>query len=91
MQRTYVARPEGPLDRAVVDALDLGTLRKISMEWVTRDFRLRRGDQVWQVAFRLEALIRGYRPLMFVILEFQSGGDSHMALRFLEYGNELYR
>ena len=89
--RRYVAKPEGPLDRALIDALDLRTLRKISMEWVTRGFRLRRGDQVWQVAFKPQAQARGYPPLMFVNLEFQSRSDGVMALRFLDQGNELYR
>lgn len=91
MLRTYVARPEGPLDRSLVEALDFDTLRKISTEWVTRGFRLRRGDQVWQVAFRAEARARGHPSLMFVNLEFQSRRDSTMALRFLDHGNELYR
>ena len=89
--RSYVAKPEGPLDRALIDALDLRTLRKISMEWVTRGFRVRRGDQVWQVAFKPRAQARGYPPLMFVNLEFQSRSDGVMALRFLDQGNELYR
>ena len=91
MLRRYLVEPDGPLPRAMVEALDLRTLRKISPEWVTRGFRLRRADQVWQAAFRDEAQARGYPRLMFVNLEFQSRRDGAMALRFLDHGSELYR
>lgn len=89
--RRYLVEPEGPLPRSVIEALDLRTLRKISPEWVTRGFRLRRADQVWQVAFRQDARSHGYPALMFLNLEFQSRRDGLMALRFLDHGNELYR
>ena len=91
MLRGYLAEPAGPLGRDLVDALDLGTLSKLSMEWVTREFRLRRGDQVWRVAFTPAARKRGYPAFMLVNLEFQSRRDGYMALRFLEQGAELYR
>ena len=91
MLRGYLAEPAGPLDRTLIDALDFGTLNKLSMEWVTREFRLRRGDQVWRVACTRQAREHGYPPFMLVNLEFQSRRDSYMALRFLEQGAELYR
>ncbi len=91
MLQGYLVEPHGPLRRALVAALDLETLRKVSMEWVTRDFRLRRGDQVWQVAFNEAARSRGYPAFLLVNLEFQSRRDGQMALRFLEQGGELVR
>ena len=102
----YLAEPAGPLPKALVDSLDLDGLRKLSSEWVTREFRLRRGDQVWEVPFterafsrgarggtpRMErAQARGYPQFLLLNLEFQSRRDGFMALRFLEHGNELYR
>ena len=89
--RTYLAAPAGPLDRRLLDGLDLGTLRKVPAEWVTRDFRLRRGDQVWRVDFTAAAQRAGYPKFLLVHLEFQSRNDEFMALRYLEYDGELYR
>lgn len=91
MFRGYLAEPHGPLRRELVAALDLNTLRKVSTEWVTRDFRLRRGDQVWQVAFSDAGRSRGYPAFLLVNLEFQSRRDRQMALRFLDQGGELVR
>ena len=87
----FLAEPAGPLPRPLVDALDLGRARKLSMEWATREFRVRRGDQVWEVPFRESAQAEGYPPFLLVNLEFQSRRDGLMALRFAEQGNELYR
>lgn len=91
MLQGYLVRPHGPLRRELVAALELDTLRKVSMEWVTREFRLRRGDQVWQVSFSEAARSRGYPAFLLVNLEFQSRVDGQMALRFLEQGGELLR
>ena len=87
----FLAEAAGPLPRTLVDALDLDRVRKLSMEWVTREFRLRRGDQVWEAPFKPDARRRGYPPFLLVNLEFQSRRDGLMALRFVEQGNELYR
>ncbi len=87
----YLAEPAGPLPNALVDSLDLDGLRKLSAEWVTREFRLRRGDQVWEVPFKKRAQACGYPQFLLLNLEFQSRRDGFMALRFLEHGNELYR
>ena len=91
MFESYLAEPHGPLRRELIAALDLDTLRKVSMEWVTRDFRLRRGDQIWQVAFSEAGRSRGYPAFLLVNLEFQSRRDGQMALRFLDQGGELVR
>ena len=87
----YLAAPAGPLPADLIDGLDLDGLRKLSTEWATEGFRLRRGDQIWEVPFREEAQTRGYPPFLLFNPEFQSRRDGFMALRFLEYGNELYR
>ena len=87
----YLAEPIGPLPTAWIDSLDFAGLRKLSTEWVTREFRLRRGDQVWEVPFKAQAQAEGYPRFLLLNLEFQSRRDGFMALRFLEYGNELYR
>ena len=87
----FLAEATGPLPRTLVDALDLDRVRKLSMEWVTREFRLRRSDQVWEAPFKPDARKRGYPPFLLVNLEFQSRRDGLMALRFVEQGNELYR
>ena len=91
MLRAYVAEPAGPLRAQLVDALDFGTLRKLSMEWVTQDFHLRRGDQVWTIEFAAEAHRRGCPPFMLINLEFQSRRDGYMPLRFHQHVAELYR
>ena len=90
MLRNHLAAPSGPLGADLLGDLDIRTLRRLPAEWVTRDFRVRRGDQVWCVDFRSGA--RDRRPTrLFVHLEFQSAADRDMALRFLDYGGELYR
>ena len=91
MLRNFLARPRGPLAVEMVDALDLRTVRRLPAEWVTRDFRTRRGDIVLYVRFKRAARQRGYPPGLLLHLEHQSGPDPFMALRFLDYGGELYR
>ena len=91
MLQGYLVRPHGPLRPEFVAALDFDTLRKVSMGWVTREFSLRRGDQVWQVSFSEAARSRGCPPFLLINLEFQSRGDGQMALRFLQQGGELVR
>ena len=91
MLRNFLAQPRGPLGAGVVDALDLRTVRGLPSEWVTRDFRSRRGDLVICVRFKAEACRRGFPPRLFLHLEHQSGPDRDMALRFLDYGGEFYR
>ena len=90
MLRNHLATPPGPLGGDLLGSLDMRTLRRLPGEWVARDFRARRGDQVWCVGFRGGARDR-WPANLFVHLEFQSVADRDMALRYLEYGSELYR
>ena len=91
MLRRYLAEPVGPLPAALAGALDFATLRRLPAEWITRDFRARRGDRLWCADFRDDAVRDGWPARMFLHLEFQSAADRDMALRFLEYGTELVR
>ncbi len=91
MLENHLAQPRGPLPAAVVDALDLDTARLLPNEWVTRDFRTRRGDLVACVEFKQEARRAGFPERLFLHTEHQSRGDRDMMHRFLEYGGELSR
>ena len=91
MLRNHLSHPRGPLSANTVAALDMRTVRRLSTEWVTRDFRARRGDLVFSIDFREAARNLGYPERLFLHSEHQSNPDRDMASRFLEYGNELRR
>ena len=75
--------------RSLLPAADLdfdaSSLQKLPAEYVSDDFRQRRGDTVW----RLRTQGRDLHVL--VLLEFQTTDDATMALRILEYTAMLYR
>ncbi len=92
----HLAGPGRPLGGGIVRRLDLRTLRKVPADWVTREFRDRRGDKVWVVEFRApppvaQTAAGRRRGRLFLLLEHQSRNDPHMALRMLEYATELLR
>ena len=89
--RGYLGAPQGPLSAEVVNALDFSTLEKMPAEWVGRDFRSRRGDQVWRVRFRWAKDWRDPSGHLLVIVEFQSRPDPDMALRIATYALDLCR
>ncbi len=91
MLANHLAEPRGPLPAEVVAALDMDTVRMLPSEWVTADFRTRRGDLVACVEFREEARGAGFPECLFLHMEHQSTGDRDMMHRFLEYGGELSR
>ena len=64
--------------------VDAASLQKLPAEYVSDDYRQRRGDTVW----RLPAPSGDMYVL--VLLEFQSTNDATMALRILEYTAMLY-
>ena len=64
--------------------IDAASLTKLPAEYVSDDFRQRRGDTVWR------AHTRGGDLHVLVLLEFQSTNDATMALRVLEYTALLY-
>ena len=64
---------------------DASSLQKMPAEYVSDDFRQRRGDAVWRLR------TRGRDLHVLVLLEFQSTTNERMALRVLEYTAMLYR
>ncbi len=91
MLRHFLVAPRGPLPRAALGAMDLRTVARLPAEWITRDFRARRGDLVASVGFRESARRAGYPRRLFMHFEHQSRPDRVMAMRFVEYGSEFYR
>lgn len=91
MLEHYLPEPIGSLPADLPAALDLRSLRQLPSEWVSREFRLRRGDLVWYAEFRPEAIRSSWPERLFIHLEFQSADHPEMALRFQEYGAELLR
>ena len=55
----YLAEPIGPLPTAWIDRLDFDGLRKLSTEWVTREFRTRRGGPDMGSAIQGKGASRG--------------------------------
>ena len=72
----------------VVEEMNMGSLEKMSAEYVGDDFRKRHGDTVWRV--RADGAAGGWAYVL-VLVEFQSSTDPTMALRVLEYTAMLYR
>ena len=68
------------------ERLDLSTLEKLSAEFVSDDFRQRRGDGLWRVRFHDDTWL-----YLVAHLEFQSTVDRYMALRMLLYTGLLYQ
>ena len=76
------------LPASTFETLDLHSLEQVPAEYVGDDFHQRRGDAVW----RLKAAgVEGGWTYVLVLLEFQSGSDSTMAMRVTEYTLMLQR
>ena len=69
---------------------DYDTLERLPAEYVGDVFQQRRGDTAWRLRARSADHGGGWLHVL-VMLEFQSGADSSMALRVLEYTALLYR
>ncbi len=65
--------------------LDLTTLEKVNGSYVTDDLRDREDDIIWRVSFK------GRWLYLYILLEFQSSIDAHMAVRILTYLGLLYQ
>ena len=74
---------EGFLGGAWQAELDLSSLDRVNSHYVSEDLRVRQGDMVWRV--------RWWGRWPYVLLEFQSSVDAHMALRMLGYVALLYQ
>ena len=65
--------------------LDMSTLEKVSGAFVADDLRTRTSDVIWRVRWSEEWLY------IYLLLEFQSTVDRHMAVRMLSYVGLLYQ
>lgn len=68
-----------------VAGLDFATLEKVNASYVTDDLRSRHDDVVWRVRWGEQWLY------VYLLLEFQSTIDRHMAVRMLAYVALLYQ
>jgi len=75
----------GFVDEPWVHELEFDTLRRVNASYVADDLRDREGDLVWRVR------LRGQELVLYLLLEFQSRVDRHMALRMLTYLGLLYQ
>ncbi|MCH8544986.1 MAG: Rpn family recombination-promoting nuclease/putative transposase [Alcanivorax sp.] len=68
-----------------VSQLDMSTLEKVSGAFVADDLRTRASDVIWRVRWNEEWLY------IYLLVEFQSTVDRHMAVRMLSYIALLYQ
>jgi Putative transposase, YhgA-like len=76
-----------------VTQLDFTTLEKVSGSYVTDDLRDREDDIIWRLRMSrdLGAATPGEWVYVYLLLEFQSSHDPHMAVRILTYVGLLYQ
>jgi predicted transposase YdaD len=75
----------GFVDEPWLAELDLATLEKANGSYVADDLRDREDDVIWRVRFKERWLY------LYILLEFQSTVDAHMAVRVLTYLGLLYQ
>ncbi|WP_430754974.1 Rpn family recombination-promoting nuclease/putative transposase [Magnetovirga frankeli] len=75
----------GFIPDAWLHSLDLNTLEKVSGHYVSEDFQKREDDVVWRIQVGKEWLC------LYLLIEFQSTDDPHMALRMMVYVGLLYQ
>lgn len=75
----------GFVREAWVERLDFSTLEKVSGSYVTEDLRDREDDIIWRVRWGEDWLY------VYLLLEFQSSEDMHMAVRIMTYLGLLYQ
>ena len=68
----------------IAGSLDLSTLEKLPAEFISDDLQRRYSDCLWRVRRR------GHWLYVVAMLEFQSGMDTHMAVRVMSYTGLLY-
>ena len=74
----------GFVDAEITRELDLSTLEKCAGSYVADDLREREDDVVWRVQTK-----GGHDIYVYLLLEFQSTVDEHMALRIRTYADML--
>ncbi|MDP3534590.1 MAG: Rpn family recombination-promoting nuclease/putative transposase [Halomonas sp.] len=75
----------GFVKEAWVEQLDFSTLEKVSGSYVTEDLRDREDDIIWRARWGDDWLY------VYLLLEFQSSEDAHMAVRIMTYLGLLYQ
>ena len=73
------------VDEDFISDLDFKTLKKLNTSFVTRKYRSREADVIYQLYFKNEPVY------IYILLEFQSTVDKVMSLRMLEYVVEFYQ
>jgi len=68
-----------------ISQVDFGSLEKVSGSYVSDDLREREDDIIWRVRWGTEWVY------VYLLLEFQSTVDKHMAVRVLTYVGLLYQ
>jgi len=76
---------KGFIDDDWLRSLDYKTLERVSDSYVTDDLRARSDDVVWRVR------AGGEWVYLYLLFEFQSSVDPHMALRMMVYTGLLYQ
>ena len=69
-----------------VKDLDFTTLERVSESFVSDDLRARHDDMIWRIRVRDSSWL-----YIYLLLEFQSSSDPHMALRIMVYEGLLYQ
>ncbi len=75
----------GFVHEAWIEELDFGTLEKVSGSYITDDLRDREDDIIWRVRWGKNWLY------VYLLIEFQSRADPHMAVRIMTYLGLLYQ
>lgn len=76
---------EGFVRRDWLGQLDYDSLEKVSGSYITDDLRARADDVIWRVRWGERCVY------LYLLLEFQSREDPHMAVRILTYVGLLYQ
>ncbi len=76
---------QGFVHEAWIGELDFSTLEKVSGSYVTDDLRSREDDVIWRVKSRHNWIY------IYLLIEFQSTIDHHMAVRLITYIGLLYQ
>ncbi|MDZ7852554.1 MAG: Rpn family recombination-promoting nuclease/putative transposase [Halomonas sp.] len=75
----------GFVKEAWVEQLDFSRMEKVSGSYVTDELRDREDDMIWRIWWRDRWLY------VYLLLEFQSSVDKHMAVRVMSYLGLLYQ
>lgn len=86
-----VALLDGFIPDEISQLLDYSTLKNESESYITPKLEQRFEDAVWSVRFRQTGPdSQPVRLFLYILLEFQSGNNSQMALRMLHYSASFY-